>query len=213
MKLIEFFSYYNYKILKSRKTFKFRGKKYKYFYHRYNKTWKNERMVEIPIVWDMVKKNIGKGILEIGNVLSHYFSFDHEIVDKYEKVEGVINQDVVNFKSTKKYDLIVSISTLEHVGWKETPKDPTKILRAIKNLKNILTSNGKIVVTLPLGYNTDMDRLLKSGKLKFTKMYFMKRIFNDEWAEVGWRDIENAKYNDPYPCANGLIFGILEGKI
>ena len=44
-------------------------------------------------------------LLEIGNVLSHYFKWDHDVVDKYEKVEGVINEDVVDFRPSKKYDI------------------------------------------------------------------------------------------------------------
>jgi len=95
----------------------------------------NERAVEIPIIWHIVRENKGKRILEAGNVLSHYFRVDHDIVDKYERAEDVINEDVVNFQPSKKYDLIVSISTLGHVGWDENPKEPSKILKAIEHLK------------------------------------------------------------------------------
>lgn len=119
--------------------FVFQGKKYKYFYHRYNRTWTNERAVEIPIIREIWKENKGKEVLEIGNVLSHYFSVNHDIVDKYEKAKSIINEDVVNLKPSKKYDLIISISTLEHVGFDEEPKEPEKILRAIENLKNLLS--------------------------------------------------------------------------
>lgn len=93
----------------------------------------------------------------MGNVLSNYFSVNHDIVDKYEKSYGVINHDIVDFNPDKKYDLIVSILTLEHVGWDEIPKEPTKILSAIKNMIALLEPEGKIVVTLPLGYNPEMD--------------------------------------------------------
>jgi hypothetical protein len=54
----------------------------------------------------------------------------------------------------------VSISTLEHVGWDEMTREPMKILKAIENLKNLTNPKGKIVVTLPLGYNPELDRLL-----------------------------------------------------
>ena len=57
----------------------------------------------------------------------HYFPADHEIVDKYEKGDGIVNEDIVNFRPGKKYDLIVSISTLEHISWneeKKTKEDP-----------------------------------------------------------------------------------------
>ena len=57
---------------------------------------------------------------------------------------------------------IVSISTIEHVGWDETPRDPKKIPLALENLTTrCLAPDGEIVVTLPLGYNTYLDKLLK----------------------------------------------------
>jgi len=205
------FWYYYYKTFKSSRNFTFQGETYSYFYHKYNKTWRNERAVEVPIIWEIVKKHQGKRILEVGNVLSHYFSVSHDIIDKYEKADSVINQDVVDFQPNKKYDLIVSISTLEHVGWDEEPRDPMKILRAIQNLENLFASETKIVVTLPLGYNTKMDKLLKEGKIHFSEQYCLKRISRDNrWIEVNWNDIREAKYGSPFPSANGLIIGIIE---
>lgn len=81
--------------------FKFQNKKYPYFWHQYNTTWQNERTVEVPIIWEIVKKYKTKKILEVGNVLSYYFPVKHDIVDKYEKEKGVINEDVVNFQPAK----------------------------------------------------------------------------------------------------------------
>ncbi len=93
------------------------------------------------------------------------------IVDKYEKAIGVINEDICNFKPSKKYDLIISISTLEHVGFDEKPRDPCKVLRAIENLKSLLAVGGKLVAILPVGYNPYLDELIKSGK--FISMRFI----------------------------------------
>lgn len=200
-----------YKIFKSSRTFIFQEKSYNYFYHKYNITFRNERMVEIPIVWEMMSGYRGKEILEVGDVLSHYFSVNHEILDKYDKSDGLINTDVCDFQPLKKYDLIVSISTLEHVGWDEVPREPTKILRAIENLKSLLSSNGKIIVTLPLGYNPVMDRLLSEGKIQFTKMHCLKRVFRDNrWVEAHFKDINNARYDYPFNNANGLVIGVIE---
>ncbi len=158
-----------------------------------------------------MREHQGRNILEVGNVLSHYFSVSHDILDKYEKADGVINKDVVDFRSKKRYDLIVSISTLEHVGWDEEARDPTKILYAIQNLKNLFASRSKIVVTLPLGYNPDMDKLLREGKIHFSKQCCLKRISSDNrWIEVGWNDIRESKYGSPFPSANGLVIGFIE---
>jgi len=56
---------------------------------------------------------------------------------------------------------IVSISTIEHVGWDETPRDPKKIPLALENLATkCLAPGGEIVVTLPIGYNTYLDKLM-----------------------------------------------------
>jgi cyclopropane fatty-acyl-phospholipid synthase-like methyltransferase len=36
----------------------------------------------------------------------------------------MINEGVVDFHPSKRYDIIVSISTFEHIGLDEKPKDP-----------------------------------------------------------------------------------------
>ena len=196
---------YLYKIL-GPKTFVFQGRTYSYFYNTYNGTWKNERVIEVPIIWQIVKHCVGKKILEVGNVLSHYFPVDHDILDKYEKANDVINQDVVDFSPPKKYDLIISISTLEHVGWDETPKEPYRVLRAIDNLKNLLTSNGRIVVTIPVGYNAELDRLLRNGAIDFSEMYCLKRTspYNN-WVETGGNALCQVKYDFSIPSANAVV--------
>lgn len=202
---------YYYKIFNLPKNFIFEGKNYNYFYHQYNTTWRNERTIEIPIIWDIVKKYHGKEILEVGNVLSHYFNVDYDILDKHEKAKGVINKDVANFQSPKKYDLIVSISTLEHVGWDmgENLKNPMKILQAIKNLKKCLAPKGKIIITLPLGYNFSLDELLEQGKIQFTKQYYLKRISrNNNWIQVDWDECCNEKYDFIHHSAKALLIGV-----
>ena len=161
--------YSHYKFLKAKQTFNLGGTSFQYFYYPYNATWRNERAVEIPIVWALVKKYKNKNILEIGNVLSHYFSVNYDILDKYEKAKGVINQDIIDFNPKKKYDLIVAISTLEHIGWDEKPKEPKKVLKVIEKLKKMLNKNGEIIMTIPFGWNSYMDKYLKDNKIVFTK--------------------------------------------
>ena len=92
-------------MFKSIKPLEFKGEEYKYFYHHHNTNSNNERAVEIPIVCKLMNEYKYFELLEIGNVLSHYFNLDHDVVDKYEKAEGVINEDVVDFHPSKKYDL------------------------------------------------------------------------------------------------------------
>ncbi len=220
-----------YKTFKSSANFNFQGNTYSYFYHEYGHTWRSERVVEIPIIWDCIDKNHEKSILEVGNVLSNYFPVKHifldkyDILDKYEKAEGIINQDVVDFKPSKKYDLIVSISTLEHVGydeqrydeqrigWYENLPDSMTIIHIIDNLKKALAPRGKIIVTVPIGYNIEMDRSWKAGMLPLTEQYYLKRISSDNrWIEVKRNDVIETKYGIPYPYANGIAILCIEIK-
>jgi len=191
------------------KTFRFDGKEYEYLYHFYNKTWKNERGVEIPIFRELILRHQGKRILEVGNVLAHYLPVQHDVVDKYEVAPGVINQDIVEFVPPKKYDLIFSVSTLEHVGWDEQPWDPAKLLQAIDHLRTTcLAPLGTLVASLPIGYNRYFDGLLRSGKSPFTTQRFLKRVpKRNYWVESDWENCRDAPYGRF--VANALVIGFI----
>lgn len=190
--------------------FTFGGQRYHYFYHPYNTTWRNERAAEIPIVLAILRQYSGQQVLEVGNVLSHYFFVNHDVIDKYEKWPGVINVDAADYRPSLKYDLIVSISTMEHVGWDEQPHDSAKIMRTIRNLKSSLAPKAKLVLTLPVGYNMDLDRLLDGQSIGFSEKRCLKRISKDNrWVEVSWEDIRCSSYGHPFPAANGLVVGII----
>jgi hypothetical protein len=202
---------YYIKFKSHKKTFVFRGHEYRYFHHYYNTTWYNERAVEIPIIVEMVERHLGREILEVGNVLSHYVKTDHDIIDKFERGAHIANKDVVDFKSTKSYDLIISISTLEHIGWDESPRDDTKIIRALDNLKSLLSKTGIMIITLPVGYNIVLDKLLKMRVIQFDDQYYLKRISkSNEWIEACSEDLDSVQYGSPFPGANGLLIAIIK---
>ena len=205
-------SYIYNKLFKS-KNFTFNKKTYEYFYHKYNHTWLNERIVELPIIIRFIKSNRGKNILEVGNVLSHYMSFNHDIVDKYEKGKNVINKDILDFDNEKKYDLIVSVSTMEHIGYDENLKYPERLITAFRKLRSMLSKNGIIVVTLPVGYNEYMDGWIKNKRIEFDKLYYMKRtLTSDIWVQTNYKGVSTSKYNHPFKTATGIMIGIIEGN-
>jgi len=163
--LIDILAYLFYKVFRSQKYFEFQGKKYRYFYHLYNRTVASERVIEIPIAKKYTDQFKGKNILEVGNVLSHYFQINHDVLDKYEKAPGVINKDVVSFNAVKKYDLIISVSTMEHVGYLgDKERNPVKFSKGIKNLKKQLKKRGLMVVTLPIFFNPYIAKKIKLKK-------------------------------------------------
>ncbi len=193
------------------KTFTFNGRTYPYLYHFCNKTWKNERGVEIPIFRDILRRHQDARILEVGNVLSHYVPIHHDVVDKYEVAPGVINQDIVEFAPTARYDLILSISTLEHVGWDEVPREPDKLLRAIEHLRNrCLAPGGLIVASLPIGYNEFFDGLLRDGKSPFTQQHFLKRVSKrNYWVKSDWEQCRDMPYGRF--VAHAIVTGTIQG--
>jgi hypothetical protein len=187
------------------KTFEFQGKPYRYFIDPY--FFNTERTIELPIIWEHVRDFRGE-VLEIGNVLAHYFPVAHDVVDKYEQAPGVMNEDVVTYSPNKKYDLIVTISTLEHVGWDENPREEGKLVRAIEHLKTLLKENGRLVVTMPFGYNPNVDLLVEKGQTGLSDLRFMKRISsNNCWRESSWAEVRGTRYNLPFPCGNAVLIG------
>jgi len=200
-----------FRVIFENKNFRFRGQKLQYIIRRYNSTYSNERMVEIPIAIDYLKRFKGKRILEVGNVLCHYTNVRHEVLDKYEKHKAVTyNEDICTFAPKKKYDLIMSISTLEHVGFDErdpSAHDKKKIYDAFAN---IIKQGKEVMFTFIMGFNPHLDKALLSGELskKFGfSFYFMKRVDFFHWKEIKHPEIKVYSLAD-----RTLAIGIKEEK-
>ena len=95
----------------------FRGESIPLVYARHNVTWANERCVELALARRFLAGIPPERILEVGNVTPHYFGGGHTVVDKYEL--GALQVDIVDFESDRRFDLILSISTFEHIGFDE----------------------------------------------------------------------------------------------
>src|SRR2546430_9278756 len=68
------------------------------------------------------------------------------------------------------YDLIVSVSTLEHVGYDEDPREPDKAARAVRNLLGLLAPGGTMLATIPIGHNRDLDDALMGRSEEHTSL-------------------------------------------
>lgn len=176
--------------------FKVEGRKYKYLINIHNAVISG-RVIEIPFVIDYLRINEyeHKSVLEVGNVLSHYFDFNHEIVDKYEKQSFITNMDIIDYNPNKKYDIIISISTIEHIGFDESIRENGKSKKAIQKIIDLLDDNGIAVITVPLKYNPEIDSIVENNEIKFQKKYFLKRNsrFN-LWKETGIEEAMESRY-------------------
>lgn len=197
-----------------RKTFRLGGVEYPYLVHPYNRTWTNERAVEIPVARKFLESADPSRTLEIGNVLSHYVRLDHTVLDKYEEClfRPVNNVDFIHFNPDRKFESIVSLSTFEHIGWDEVPRDEPKVLAAFQQLKSLLPPGGKALVSVPIGQNDFLDLHLPEITRDAAAFSCMKRISEDnEWVETDLTEALQCKYGAPFKYANALVFLLFDG--
>lgn len=193
-----------YRELLTGRTFRLAGKRYSYFYHPYNNTCETERSIEIPVALAFLASGPRGPVLEVGNVLNHYAPFPHTVVDKYEEAADVAHLDIADADFPKPFASIVSISSMEHVGWDEEPFDPEKSVRAIARLRKFLHPAGRMLVTFPIGHNLRLDQALQDDALGREEVRGMKRtnLLND-WTEVSVEELMSCRMEKPYRRGRG----------
>lgn len=187
------------------------GRQVPYVHHRYNHTWANERAVEVALAAAELERADGARVLEVGNVMAHYLGDEHPgpertVVDKYERAPGVLNADITDLAAGGDYDLVLSVSTLEHVGWDEEVVDPEKPGRALAVLKESLAPGGRLWTTLPVGYNPHLDERLRAGEYGFTRLRALRRERSrNVWREVPVDEVWDAEYDRLLFTAHGVV--------
>ncbi len=195
-------------------SFEYQGRTLPLTYHRHNVTWANERAVEVSIAREYLDRCAGKCVLEIGNVTSHYFGVRHLILDKYEKGTDsvpVINQDVVDFATDRRFDLILSVSTVEHIGFDDDGDSRQKIPLTISKCRSMLKPGGIFLITVPLGYNPALDELIAADELGCERATYIRRDAQREWAQCGKEDALRCAYGRPFPYANCIMAAEFDG--
>jgi hypothetical protein len=182
-----------------------RGKTYRIHVGWYNKTWRNERQVEIPPALELVAATPPEDVLEVGNVLAHYGSKGHTVVDKYELAPGSLAVDVVDYRPGRRFQLVVAISTLEHVGWDEPDRDPAKFRRAVRHLASLLTPGGLLWASIPLGHNPAADAFVAEPDPGFETSFLVhgSKVPGD-WREAASADPSAHPYDPVIPTAGAV---------
>ncbi|MGH2916031.1 MAG: hypothetical protein ACRDMX_13685 [Solirubrobacteraceae bacterium] len=196
-------------------TFVLDGRTLSLFLHEAGMTWRSERIVEVPIGLEALDAAPDPTrVLEVGNVLRQYRPDSrHTVVDRYERAPGVINEDAETFAGGP-FDAIVSLSTIEHIGWDEAPRDPAKIPRVIEHLRGLLAPGGRLTVTVPHRWNRDLDELLAAGVLPFDTVSYLQRLdfANRRWGQVQRAEIERLWFGYPYVGANAVAVARLTAR-
>lgn len=187
--------------------FRFQGHRHPFLVARYNLTWVNERQVEVPLARAALREGPGPRVLEVGNVLAHYGRVRHTVVDKYEKAPGVRNEDFLDHAGGP-YDLVIAISTFEHIGWDEADRDASKFLRALDKARALLVPRGRLFATVPLGYNPAVDAFVLAPVAPF-RVAFLRRTGPGpgDWQEAAQVHPANHPYG--VGCANASAIAVV----
>lgn len=219
-----------------KETFIFNGKSL--YYNRIGFNNIAERSVEIPIGVDFYNQIKSESkVLEIGNVLANYESLfrgndnfkTRRIIDKYEVAAGVENIDLMELNESQKYNYIISISTVEHIGQENSIHEGfdgfEEPLKGIAKIYDLLDIGGKALITVPFG------KLINGlGFIQFSQPYinllqakyqipaeaisksYLKRIATEIGAENPrqlWIQAEESELGDvefswPWPYGNAI---------
>lgn len=192
--------------------FVWNGQTLTYFDHPYNHTALNSRRVEIPIArWFLGQRMEGARVLEIGNVLAHYGPVDWPVVDLREA--GAIHANVMVWEPEKPVHLLISISTVEHIGFGKyagttAPMRPSGVLA---QFRSFLAPQGVAVVTAPTAYNPALDNELRDGTLPADEMWFMRVVPDSTRPDHVWIEctMEEALAMSPRACAGRWSGGMM----
>ena len=113
-----------------------------------------------------------------------------------------------DWQTNERFELILSISTFEHIGFDDDGGDSKeKIQAAIAACRALLASGGSLVITVPLGYNPALDEMIANDTLNAATSVFLLRHGRREWREATRAEAIGTQYGKPFPYANGLWVG------
>lgn len=166
--------------------------------------------MEIPIIAEAMQDRKG-ATLEVGNVLSQYIGRHKWVtVDLMEKEDGVVNANILDYTVPEPFNLIVSISTFEHIGVDDCG-DRFRAIDAVRHCASLLASKGCLLFTVPVGYNPVLDAWLLHRWPGETRC--LLRVSRDnKWVEVSKEVAQQAKYGFPFDYANALLVGQFTAK-
>ena len=109
--------------------------------------------------------------------------------------------------------MILSVSTFEHIGYDDEANGESgeKISQAITTCRGLLTAGGQLVLTLPLGYNPALDRMIADEQLGCDRATFLKRTGRSAWEAVDAEAALACEYRRPFPYANAVMIAQFGG--
>lgn len=182
--------------------FSFQGRNYHYFDHPHNQTRINERTVEIPIGLDFIDLVGASDLVEVGCVTPYYQKCDHEVIDLTDDHPLSRKIDATEFSFIGKN--VLSISTVEHVGFGDYGNQKKENNAAIFLCERIMRESKRYFVTWPLGFNKILDEWAFQRK----DGLFLSRQDGNKylWQQKTLSELsDDNKVYGSFHCANSII--------
>ena len=150
----------------------------------------SERCLELALArWFIYSRPPGEPV-EVGAVTPYYWKSGHTVIDLTDPVPEAIHVDVCEVRDFKGKS-VLSLSTFEHVGPRE---------RSIETLLRITEEASSYLVTVPVGWNSKFDDLMRASPLLPLAQVF-NRTGESEWEQT---DEYAGTYGEPFPYANTI---------
>ena len=166
--------------------------------------WRSERGLELALAARSVSRFAKSDILEVGNVLAFAGISGHTVVDKYEAGAAVINVDIMDYRPERRFGLVVSLSTVEHIGWDEEPREPGKAAAAIEVMAGL---GEALLVTMPVGYHRELEQSFVNGPFD-SVVLAVKTSRLGRWETRPLDEAAKTQYGKPYAFGNGILIGV-----
>jgi len=186
--------------------------------------WSDERAIEIP--WVLARYSREPRVLDIGTAFAEraYVEGLHELgaadlvtVDLAEPADVVADVRDLPFEDGR-FDLIFCVSTLEHIGRDnatydvDAPRDERGDEAALRELRRVLSSAGRLLVSVPTGVRDDQGWQLQREPLEWIELFescgFL--VYEDELyvrGDDGWRTATLAEAQAARYAQNGAEAG------
>jgi len=185
--------------------------------------WINDRSIEIPFLLRNLKKG---SILDIGSADAEYISDlfryipedkyilrvdlrDIEVSDNIKEKYLISDIRKLNSRNIGKFDNVILLSTLEHMGVNEYGKEQliglskeaiiNSQISIFNHCKQFIDNNGRMIITIPCGqfanggwiivYDREMINLLKRDMKIINERYYTLNKDKTEYIEILYKDI------------------------
>jgi len=191
----------------------------------------DERVVEIP--WVLARLS-GRRALEVGYAFAEASYLAALLQAGFDELVGVdlASADVPGLTGVQAdvrdlpfddgaFDLVLCVSTLEHVGADNTgygldaEDDASSRLTALRELRRVLASDGRLLITVPCGEPGDYGWFHQDDVHGWTRLFTRAGFFVEEQevyelGDEGWRaapelDTTGLRYGERGPAASAVL--------